>query len=133
MMSTRFRNGTETPPSLNTDEIAEMQKQIHEKERRLRDEERALEQRRREEESKDSVIEALRSEIESLRVSQPSTSRRDLELPITQSSNQHVWRYHDPEYRNCENISNFALKEAITSIPMFDGQSTAVHVDKHEA
>ena len=123
MMSTRSRkDGSETPPSLNTDEIAA----IHEKERRLRDEERVLEQRRREEESKDSVIEALRREVESLRASQPSTSRRDLEPPTTRSSNQHASRYHDPEYRDYENISNFALREAIASIPMFDGQSTSV-------
>ena len=64
MMSTRIRkDGSETPPSLNTDEITAMQKQIHEKERRLRDEECVLEQRRREGESKDSVIEALRREV----------------------------------------------------------------------
>ena len=43
MMSTQSRKGgTETPPPLNTDEIAAMQKQMHEKERRLREEERAL-------------------------------------------------------------------------------------------
>ena len=80
MMSTRARKGgNETPPSLNTDEIAAMQKQINEKKRLLRDEERVLEQRRRVEVSKDSVIEALRREVESLRASQPSTSPRDLE------------------------------------------------------
>ena len=63
-MSTRIRmDGSETPPSLNTDEIAAMQKQIHEKECRFRDEERVLEQRRREGESKDSVIDALRREV----------------------------------------------------------------------
>ena len=46
MMSTRFRKDvTDTPSSLNTDDIAAMQKQIREKERRLREEERALEQR----------------------------------------------------------------------------------------
>ena len=88
MMSTRSRkDGTESPPPLNTDEIAAMQKQIHEKERRLREEERALEQRRREEErvlekrrreeeSKDSVIKALCHENKSLCAPQPSTSPR---------------------------------------------------------
>ena len=103
-MSTRSRkDGTETPPPLNTDEIAAMQKQIHEKERRLREEERALEQRRREEErvlekrrreekSKDSVIEALRRENELLRASQASTSRRELDPPTTQPPNQHANR-----------------------------------------
>ena len=59
-----------------------MQKQIHEKERRLR-----------KEENKDSIIEALRREIELLRASQPSTSRRDLDPPTTQLSNQHVPRH----------------------------------------
>ena len=64
MMCTRIRkDGSETPLSLNTDEITAMQKQIHEKERRLRDEECAPEQRRREGESKDSVIDALRREV----------------------------------------------------------------------
>ena len=43
MMSTQSRkDGTETPPPVNTDEIAAMQKQMHEKERRLREEERAF-------------------------------------------------------------------------------------------
>ena len=85
-MSTRIRmDGSETPPSLNTDEFTAMQKQIHEKELRLRDEECILEQRRREEESKHSVIEALLREVESLRASQPLTSRRDLEPSTTQS------------------------------------------------
>ena len=123
MKSTRSRKDvTETPSSLNTDEIAAMQKQIHEKEHRICDEE----QRCRKEESQDSVIETVRREVESLRASQPSTSRRNLEPPITQSSNQHALRYHEPEYRDYENISNFALRDAIASIPLFDGQTSVL-------
>ena len=72
------------------------------------------------------VIVSLRREVESLRVSQPSTSRRNLEPPIIQSSNQHASRYHDPEYRNYDNISNFALRNAIASITMFDGQTSVL-------
>ena len=49
MMSTRSRKEvTETLSSLNTVDIAVIQKQVREKKRRLRDEERALEQRCRE-------------------------------------------------------------------------------------
>ena len=137
-MSTQSRkDGTETPPPVNTDEIAAMQKQMHEKERRLREEERALEQRRREEErvlekrrreeeSKDSVIEALRRENELLRASQASTSRRELDPPTTQPPNQHAPRCYDSEYHDNENVLNFALREAVASIPTFDGQGSSV-------
>ena len=119
MMSTRSRkDGTETPPSLNTDEIAAMQKQIHEKEHRLSDEERALEQRCRKEESQDSVIEAPR--LAALNIApRPRTTHH----PITKSTRVVI---HDPEYRDYENISNFALREAIASIPMFDKQTSVL-------
>ena len=138
MMSTRSRkDGTETPPPLNTDEIAAMQKQIHEKERRLREEERALEQRRRgeerviekrrsEEECKDSVIEALCRENELLRASLASTSRSALDPPSTQRPNQHAPRCYNPEYHDNENVLNFALREAVASVPTFDGQGSSV-------
>ena len=137
MISTRSRkDGTETPPPLNADEIAALQKQIHVKERRLHEQERALEQRRREEErvlekrrreeeSKDSVIEALRRENELLRASLDSTSRRELDPLSTQPPNQHAPRCYDPEYHDKENVLNFALREAVASVLTFVRQASS--------
>ena len=106
------------------EELAAMQKQIIEKERRLREKEREIEKQRREFESKDSIIEQLRRELEESRASQPSMSRRDVNIS-SQLSGPPASRFHETEYREPENISNFALRKAIASIPTFDGQSSS--------
>ena len=123
MMSTRSKkDGSDTPVS--AEELAAMQKQIFEKERRLREEEREIEKRRLEFENKDSLIEQLRRELQESRASQPSTSRRDDDIP-TRFSDAPEPRFRENEYREPEIISNFALREAIASIPNFDGQNSS--------
>ena len=122
-MSTRSKkDGSDTPVS--AEELSAMQKQIFEQERRLREEERKIEKRRLKFENKDSLIEQLRRELQESRASQPSTSRRDDNIS-SQLSDTPASRFRETEYREPENISNFALREAIASIPTFDGQSSS--------
>ena len=123
MMFTRSKkDGSDTPVS--SEKLVAMQKQIFEKERRLREEEREIEKQRREFENKDSLIEQLRRELQESRASQPSTSRRDDNIS-SQLSDTPASRFHETDYRVPENISNFALREAIASIPTFDGQNSS--------
>ena len=62
------------------------------------------------------MIEQLRHELQESRASQPSTD----ENLSSQLSDTPTSRFREPE-----NISNFALREAIASIPTFDGQSSS--------
>mgnify|MGYP004580352129 CR=1 FL=1 len=100
MMSTRSKKDSADTP-VAPEEIAAMQKQVVEKERRLREEARALEQQCREIENKESIIENLRRELEESRASQPSTSRRNIDI-FSQPSDPPASRYYEPDHREPE-------------------------------
>ncbi|KOC58556.1 hypothetical protein WH47_09664 [Habropoda laboriosa] len=110
--------------ALAEEDLLSMQRQIEIREKRVREEARIVEQRRRELENDNQNHKQLRAEIEQLRTEiseqRRSSSRSTLPLPSEP---------RESEYAR-SNLSDepvsYIIREAVTSIPVFDGSNITV-------